>query len=142
MFLLFHLIVFFFIIYFQTFKCTKKHHVYNLYRLSYTLRFCYLVYSIMSEIYIGGSFLKDCLYCYFQQVISAVTNEYLIPYNFIKRAPETQNHYCNTECQPKPIQKVGKYSLDFRRKDFFCTNINSKNMCIIVCKIQCLKNFL
>ena len=97
----------------------------------------------MSEIYIGGRYLKECFYCYFQQVISAVANEYLIPYNFIKRAPETQNHYCNTECQPKPIQKVGKYSLVFRRKDFVPHKYKQqKDVYHSLCKIQCLKNFL
>ena len=49
------------------------------------------MYYIMLEICIGGHFLEDCLYCYSQQIIPAVANESLIPYNIIKRAPETQN---------------------------------------------------
>ena len=36
-------------------------------------------------------FLKDG--CYFQQTISAVAKEYLISYNLIQRAPETQKPY-------------------------------------------------
>ena len=70
---------------------TKKNHVYNLYRMSYTLRFCVVMYYIVSEICIGGRFLEDCFCCYIQQFISAVANEFLIPYNLINRAPETQN---------------------------------------------------
>ena len=46
-------------------------------------------------------------------------NEYLIPYNLVKRAPETQNlQYCKTKCQPKPNQRNVKYSSVFRTKDF------------------------
>ena len=49
------------------------------------------MYYIVSEICIGGHFLEACFNCYFQQIISAVANESLIPYNLIKKAPETQN---------------------------------------------------
>ena len=70
---------------------TKKNHVYNLYRMSYTLRFCVVMYYIVSEICIGGRFLEDCFCCYTQQFILAVATEFLIPYNLINRAPETQN---------------------------------------------------
>ena len=42
----------------------KKHHVYNLYWISYTLSFCYVVYYVLSEICIGRRFLDDCFYCY------------------------------------------------------------------------------
>ena len=96
----------------------KKHHIYNLCHIPYTSSFCYLMYSITSEIYIGGRYLEDCFYCYFQQIISAVANEYLILYHLIKRAPETHSLYCNTECPPKSNQKVVKYSSVLRTKDF------------------------
>ena len=59
-----------------------------LYYISYTLSFWYIMYYIVSEIYIGIRFLKDD--CYFQQIIYAA-KEFLIPYNFTQRAPETQN---------------------------------------------------
>ena len=108
---------FFFIISFQTLM-HKKHHIYNLCHIPYTSSFCYQMYSITSEIYIGGRYLEDCFYCYFQQIISVVANEYLILYHLIKRAPETQSLYCNTECPPKSNQKVVKYSSVFRTKDF------------------------
>ena len=72
-------------------SCTKEHHIYNLYRISYTLGFCCVMYSKVLEICIDGHFLEDCFYCYFQQNISAAANESLIPYNLIKRAPKTQN---------------------------------------------------
>ena len=49
------------------------------------------MYYIVSGIYIGGRFLEDCFYCYYQQIIFAVANESLIPYNLTKRASETQN---------------------------------------------------
>ena len=68
-------------------SCTKKHHVYNLYRISYSLSFWYLMYYIVLEICIGGHFLEDCFNCYLQQIKSVVANESLIPYNLIKRAP-------------------------------------------------------
>ena len=72
-------------------SCTKKNHVYNLHRMSYTLSFCYVMYNIVSEICIGGRFLEDSFCCYTQQFISAVANEFLIPYNLISRALQTQN---------------------------------------------------
>ena len=71
--------------------CTKKHNVYNLYCISTTLSFCYLIYYMVLEICIGGRFLEDCFYYYSQKIISAVANESLIPYNVIERTPETQN---------------------------------------------------
>ena len=86
----FYLIVLFFVIPFQTFM-HKKHHVCNLYRISYILSFCYIMYDIVSEICIGGRFLEDYFYCYSQELISAIAIESLIPYNFIKRVPEKQN---------------------------------------------------
>ena len=70
-------------------SCTNKHHVYNLYCISYTLRFCHVMYYIVSEICVGGHFLMDCFYCYFQQIISAVAKESLIPYTLYK---EHQKH--------------------------------------------------
>ena len=42
------------------------------------------MYYIALKICIGGPFLQDCLYCYSRQIISAVTNESLIPYNLKK----------------------------------------------------------
>ena len=69
----------------------KKNHGYNLYRISYTLSFCYVMYYLVSEICIGGRFLEDCLYCYSQKILSPVAIESLILYNLIKGAPETQN---------------------------------------------------
>ena len=69
------------------FWCIKKHHLYYLYYILYTLSFCYLY--IVSEIYVGKGFLKDG--CYSQQIISAVAKESLIPHNLTQRAPEIQN---------------------------------------------------
>ena len=47
---------------------------------------CYIV----SEMCIGERFLEDCFQFYSQQIISAVANESVIPYNLIKRALETE----------------------------------------------------
>ena len=47
------------------------------------------MYYIVSVIFIGGRFLEDCVPCYPREIIYAVANESLIPYNLIKRAPET-----------------------------------------------------
>ena len=44
------------------------------------------MYYIVSEKCIGVHFLEDCFYCYFQQIKSALFNEYLIPYNLIQGA--------------------------------------------------------
>ena len=52
---------------------------------------CTVLHYMASEIYIGVRFLDDCSYCYSCQIISAVANESLIPYNLEIRAPETQN---------------------------------------------------
>ena len=49
------------------------------------------MYYIVSEICIAGRFLQDCFYCYSQQITSAIANESLTSYNFIKIAPEAQN---------------------------------------------------
>ena len=73
--------------------------------------------QIVSEIYIDRRFLKDS--CYSQQIISAVAKEYLIPYNLIQRAPETQNlQYCNTKYQAKPNEVNVKCSSFFRMAGF------------------------
>ena len=50
---------------------------------------CTALYYIVSEIYIGVHFLEGCSYCYSCQIISAVANESLIPYNLKK---EHQKH--------------------------------------------------
>ena len=50
-----------------------------------------IVFAIVSEICIDGCFLEDCFYCYSRHMISSVANESQIPYNIMKRAPETQN---------------------------------------------------
>ena len=70
-------------------SCIKKHHVYNLYHISYISGFYYVIYYIVSEICIGGPFLEDCFYCYSQQITSAVAKEFLIPCKLIQGAPET-----------------------------------------------------
>ena len=81
-------IVFFTIISFQTLMYNEKSHLESISHM-YTLSFCYVMYYIMSEICIGERSLGYC-FCYSQQIIYAVANEYLIPYDLIKRAPETQ----------------------------------------------------
>ena len=81
--------------------------IYIVYRILCMLymRFCYVMYYIVSEIYIGGRFLEHCFYYYSQQIISAVAKESLIPYNLTQRPPETQNlQYYNTEHHAKPNQ--------------------------------------
>ena len=82
---------------------------------------------IASEICFGGCFLEDCFYCHSQQIISAVANESLTPYNLIERAPEVWNlNYCNTECEPKPNQNNVKYRSLFRTKGFFPNKYKQK----------------
>ena len=50
------LVVFFFII-------TKKHQVYNLCSISYTLNLCYSMYYIVPKCRIAARFSKDCICC-------------------------------------------------------------------------------
>ena len=69
----------------------KKNHVYNLDRILHFLSFCYVMYCIVFKICIGGRFLEDYFHCYSQQIIYAIANGPLIPYNLIKGALETQN---------------------------------------------------
>ena len=85
----------------------KENNVFNLYYISYTLTFCYVVYYEVTYICIDGRFVEDCFCYHSEQIISAIANKYLIPFNLMKRAPETQNlSYCNTEFQPEPNQKM------------------------------------
>ena len=79
---IFHIFLSFFIISLKILG-KKKYHIYDLYFISYTLSFIYLMYYIVSEILIGECFLEDCLYCYYQQVISAVAKESLSFFNFL-----------------------------------------------------------
>ena len=99
----------FFLLSLFKFPCIKKHNVFSPYHILYNLSFCYAMYYIVSKICIGGCFLKDCFYCYSQQIIYAIANKYLITCNL---------SCCNTECHPKPNQNNIKYSYIFRTKDF------------------------
>ena len=50
------------------------------------------MYYIVSEICIGGRFLDNYFYCYFQQIMSAIANESLILYkNLIKYKKSIRN---------------------------------------------------
>ena len=72
------------------------------------------MYYIVSEIYAGRHFLVNFLVNYSQQIIPAVANESVIPYNLTKRALETQKRqYCSTKCHPKPNHKKIKIRLSF-----------------------------
>ena len=53
----------------------------------FTLSFCYIMYYIVPEIYIGRRFLKEG--CYSPK--TTVAEESLISYNLTQKAPETQN---------------------------------------------------
>ena len=81
------------------------------------------MYYIALKICIGGPFLQDCLYCYSRQIISAVTNESLIPYNLKKstrnKEPLILYNLMPTQTnQKKKEKKRVKYSSVFRTKDF------------------------
>ena len=58
------LLCFSFLLFLFKLSYAKKQHVYNLYFILHTLTFCYVIYYIVLEIYIGGRFLEDCFYCY------------------------------------------------------------------------------
>ena len=105
------------IISFQTLM-HKAHGVYNPYHISYTSSFCYVMYCIVSEKCICRHFLEDCFDCYSLKIISAVANNYLIPYKLLKRAPETQSlQLCSSELRHKS-KKYKIWNKVFRTKDF------------------------
>ena len=92
LFSLFHIFFSYCLLFYYFFSNSYAHNVFNLYYISYTLRFCYVMHYLVSEICIGGRFFEDCFYCYPQQVISAIASESLIPYKKpIKKFSETQN---------------------------------------------------
>ena len=55
-------------------SCAKKHDVDNLYRISYTCSFCYVMHYIRLKICVGECLSADFFYCYYQQCIPAVAN--------------------------------------------------------------------
>ena len=99
------------------------------------------MYYIVSKICIGGRFLEDCFYCYSQQIISAVANESLIPYNLIK---EHQKHRTfNTVTPNATPNQIKKNTAQFlEQMILFQKNISNKILYEVVFKMQCLKNGL
>ena len=90
----------------------KTSLIYIVYRI--LLRFCYVMYYIVSEIYIGRRFLEGCFYYYSQKTMFAVAKESLIPYKPAQGAAKTQTFdTCNTECHPKPNQTNIKFGSAF-----------------------------
>ena len=61
--------------------------------ISHTLYFEFLLCNVLHSVgnIYWWAFLRELFYCYSQQLVSGLANESLIPFNFIKRAPETQN---------------------------------------------------
>ena len=92
---------------------------------------CNAVDSI--EICTGGLFVKDCFYCYSQEILSVVANEFLISYNLIKRAPENRTFNAVQFCLKTNTSQF------LEQKILFHTNTNNKSTGKIVCKIQYLK---
>ena len=121
-----------FMVLFFVISCKKKHYVYNLYCISYILRFCYVMYYIVSEIYIGRRFLEDCFYCYFQQLVLAVVKESLQKYR--TKEPLILQH----RMPPQTKSNKWKIRLSFLNKTFCSTQIQiMKNTSKIVYKMAC-----
>ena len=61
--------------------------------MSYTLNYCYVMYNVVSEIRIGGRFLRTALIAISNKLakLTDVAKETLIPYNLIQGISETQN---------------------------------------------------
>ena len=72
------------------------------------------------------TFLRGLILLLSQQIIPAVAKESLISNN---ATPDWM----------KQVQNTAQF---FEQKVLFHTNINNKNTCKIVCKMQCLKNSL
>ena len=86
-------------------SCTKKHYVCNLWRISYTLSFCYGIHYLVWDICVGGR-LEDCFYCCSQQIISAVAIDFLIPYKTYKTLKRRTSKYINKTDQLETTQDV------------------------------------
>ena len=98
---------------------TKKHRVYNLYCISYTLSIWYVMYFVVSETFTGGRFLDDCFYCYSKQIISALAIEFLSPNDYIKENQKQRTFNTVTpNVSPNQIRKKLKYSSVFENKKF------------------------
>ena len=80
-----------FLFYYLFSKSHAQRNTCLIYRISYTLSFCYVMQYIVSAICIGRRFLENWFYFYSKQIRSVRANQSLIPYNIIKRALETQN---------------------------------------------------
>ena len=96
----------------------------------------------MLEICVGGRFLEDCFYCYSQQTISAVANESLISHNLISKRSTRNTELLIPYGTPSQIKKTYNTAQLLERTILLHTNINNKNTCKIVCKMQYLKNGL
>ena len=83
----------------------KTSLIYIVYRI--LLRFCYVMYYIVSEIYIGRRFLEGCFYYYSQKTMFAVAKESLIPYKPAQGAAKTQTFDTVTpNATPNQIKKI------------------------------------
>ena len=80
----------------------------------------------MLEIYIGGRFLEDCLYCYSQKIIPVVAKESLLPITLCK---EHQKYRAfNTvalNATAKPKKKEVKYDSFLKQKTYINNKISS-----------------
>ena len=98
----------------------------------YTFSFCCVMFYIVSKIDNGRLFLKDCFYCYSQQIISTVAKK------SITLDKEYQQHRTSNAVTPNTTQtKSNKCKIRFSllEKRFCPTH---KNMCKIICRMQWL----
>ena len=104
--------------------CTKKHNVYNLYCISYTLSFSSVMYYKVSEIYIDGRFFQGCLYFYSQQFTSAVVKTALILYNLPYNLPYIPDRELlltwNLVDITSNLKAFKKQKICWIRRDIFC----------------------
>ena len=83
----------------------KTSLIYIVYRI--LLRFCYVMYYIVSEIYIGRRFLEGYFYYYSQKTMFAVAKESLIPYKPAQGAAKTQTFDTVTpNATPNQIKQI------------------------------------
>ena len=78
------------------------------------------MYYMLLEICSGGRFSEDSLYYYCRQIISAVANKSVIPYNVIKTTPKNITFSTViTNVIPNQIKKYKKEAIIYNKR--FCS---------------------
>ena len=61
---------------------------------------------IVPQVCIGGRFLEGCFYCYSQEIISAVANKSLIPFDLKEHQKDKTFRTLTPNANPNQIKKM------------------------------------